>query len=114
MIRTRDPSNQAAADLRLRPRGHWNMHYYYYYYIVIGKRVINRNYQKVINCFDLIGRQRTSSVHNKVVIALAGRTLSLNLKESVIKAKLKMRHTTLWTNSLCNLVTRSRLLGLHV
>jgi hypothetical protein len=23
-IRTRDPSNQAAADLRLRPRGHWN------------------------------------------------------------------------------------------
>jgi hypothetical protein len=25
-IRTRDPSNQAAADLRLRPRGHWNRH----------------------------------------------------------------------------------------
>jgi hypothetical protein len=23
-IRTRDPSNQAAADLRLRPRGHWD------------------------------------------------------------------------------------------
>jgi hypothetical protein len=25
-IRTRDPSNQAAADLRLRPRGHLNRH----------------------------------------------------------------------------------------
>jgi hypothetical protein len=23
-IRTRDPSNQAAADLRLRPSGHWD------------------------------------------------------------------------------------------
>jgi hypothetical protein len=26
MIRTRDPSNQAAADLRLRPCGHWDRH----------------------------------------------------------------------------------------
>jgi hypothetical protein len=25
-IRTRDPSNQAAADLCLRPRGHWDRH----------------------------------------------------------------------------------------
>jgi hypothetical protein len=25
-IRTRDPNNQAAADPRLRPRGHWNRH----------------------------------------------------------------------------------------
>jgi hypothetical protein len=25
-IRTRDPSNQAAADLRRRPRGHWDRH----------------------------------------------------------------------------------------
>jgi hypothetical protein len=25
-IRTRDPRNQAAADLRLRPRGHWDRH----------------------------------------------------------------------------------------
>jgi hypothetical protein len=25
-IRTRDPGNQAAADLCLRPRGHWNRH----------------------------------------------------------------------------------------
>jgi hypothetical protein len=29
-IRTRDPSNQAAADLRLRPRGHWNRHFILY------------------------------------------------------------------------------------
>jgi hypothetical protein len=26
-IRTRDPSNLAAADLRLRPRRHWNRHF---------------------------------------------------------------------------------------
>jgi hypothetical protein len=26
-IRTRNPSNQAAADLRLRPRGHWDRYY---------------------------------------------------------------------------------------
>jgi hypothetical protein len=31
-IRTRDPSNQAAADLRLRPRGHWDRHVYIYVY----------------------------------------------------------------------------------
>jgi hypothetical protein len=26
-IRTRDPSKQVAADLRLRPRGHWDQHF---------------------------------------------------------------------------------------
>jgi hypothetical protein len=31
-IRTRDPSNQAAADLRLRPRGYRGRHIYIYIY----------------------------------------------------------------------------------
>jgi hypothetical protein len=30
-IRTHDPSNQAAADLRLRPRGHWDRHMLVYH-----------------------------------------------------------------------------------
>jgi hypothetical protein len=37
-IRTRDPSNQAAADLRLRLRGHWDrlfMNYYIFFRIPI-------------------------------------------------------------------------------
>jgi hypothetical protein len=34
-----------------------------FYCVVIGKVIINRNYQKVINCFGLIGGQRTFSVH---------------------------------------------------
>jgi hypothetical protein len=29
-IRTHDPSNQAAADLRLRPPGHWDQQLEYY------------------------------------------------------------------------------------
>jgi len=39
-IRTHDLSRRAAADLRLRPRGHWDRllmykcyYYYYYYYL---------------------------------------------------------------------------------
>jgi hypothetical protein len=31
-IQTHDLSRRVAADLRLRPRGHWDRHYYYYYY----------------------------------------------------------------------------------
>jgi len=31
-IRTLNLSRRAAADLRLRPRGHWDRLYYYYYY----------------------------------------------------------------------------------
>jgi hypothetical protein len=35
LIRIRDPSNQAAADLRLRPRGHWDRLSFYYYLIFV-------------------------------------------------------------------------------
>ena len=34
-IRTHDLSRRAAADLRLRPRGHWDRYYYYYYYVQV-------------------------------------------------------------------------------
>ena len=34
-IRTHDLSRQAAADLRLRPHGHWDRHIYIYIYIYI-------------------------------------------------------------------------------
>ena len=30
-IRTHNLSRRAAADLRLRPHGHWDLHYYYHY-----------------------------------------------------------------------------------
>jgi hypothetical protein len=36
-VRTRDPINQAAADLRLRPRGHRGRHIYIYIYIYTHK-----------------------------------------------------------------------------
>ena len=34
-IRTHDLSRRAAADLRLRPRGHWDRHYIILYYIIL-------------------------------------------------------------------------------
>jgi hypothetical protein len=38
MIRTRDPSNQAAADLRLRPRGYRGRHHPTRYYNVTKRQ----------------------------------------------------------------------------
>jgi hypothetical protein len=52
-IRTHDLSRRAAADLRLRPRGHWNRQFYYYWY-----KQKKTNYVEPTNNEKLISEER--------------------------------------------------------
>jgi hypothetical protein len=79
--RAHDTSNQAAADLRLRPRGHWDRHFH-----VSGKIKLKLMSQNVLSCdraHSTGSRRGAISDSSKHFAATQGSTTADNSPETV-------------------------------
>jgi hypothetical protein len=70
-IRTRDPSNQAAAELRLRPRGHWDRHRKTCVYMEIRATfTFWRRRRSPPKCFRSLIMNSITGIHNTLYLWL--------------------------------------------
>jgi len=105
-IRTPNLSRRAAADLRLRPRGHWNRQMYFHFSIIFGNEDSSGLGQQLIPNDKTIKNCQCNDSHvtKKLHSALRSRTVlhtALAITNTNTTAVLPTHDTNLWRTTAC-------------